>query len=77
MDGLTDDELEALSLATALVVIGLQETKKDSEADFSLAVFDGRDLISAYLEVHMEIDRDVSQVIATNLLAGLIEKGDL
>ncbi|WP_371666000.1 hypothetical protein OG306_33265 [Streptomyces sp. NBC_01241] len=77
---LSEDQKEAAASASALVVMMLQDVQEDS--DFSEEekieiTFHARDLISAYLEVHMAVDRDVAESTATNLLIGFFEDGHL
>jgi hypothetical protein len=78
--GLDVDEVRAVSSASALVVVALQNAygntslSKEELAEF---VFHGNDLISAYLEVHMGLERDEAVKVSTNLLSDLIESGDL
>lgn len=79
-EALSEDELEAVSSATALVVASLQDAVRDnsySPVEKALYVAHGADLISAYLEVHMHIERSVAVATAINLLEDLVEDGTL
>ncbi|MFE8916863.1 hypothetical protein [Streptomyces globisporus] len=72
---LSENELNALCEASALVVVGLKEARQDKDCDGEMAVFQARDLISSYMESRMGFDRETADSLSSSLVLYIISEG--